>query len=655
MPKLTFERYYDKVLGGWNGKCIGGTIGARAEGYKGLMEYDFERLKPDEIIPNDDLDVSIMWLHTMERKGIHITSQDLADAWMEHCFFSMCEFGFFKQSVRRGLHPPLTGIYNNWYFNESGGAPMRPELWALICPGNPDLAAAYAGQDGSIDHAGDGVLIEQFYAGIQAAAFVAPDLTSAIQQAMLVLPAGSKPARCAQYVIELVGRHQDYRVTRRLMLRRFGHTDPTKAVTNLGMVMIGLLYGGGDFAQSQIIANNCGYDTDTTCATVGAIFGVLHGDKAIPEEWKAIISGEFKMRFPLDRSHQMADLALDTCRAGVTVAEVMNKQIEITDIPANLGRLPTTLPARPATIEVSYPDKVALGAGESTTVDLTVRYHQSTPFAGSLRVTGPDYLGVTPSSTDVRFAGPGERRVTLDVAMPAKLVRLNDINLLKATLTGTGAGEVTQTFGIVGATPLAIFGPFWDPYDRSQPITPSLANHYMPRADLMFNSFADINYAYLNEDKLAAGAALDDPALQTDGPIDPPGLFYARENFLSLDRTFGFEGSAVFYALWDFESPEEVETHLMVTGRDPHKVWVNGKLLVTSERFQDWAPVSRKRPMVRLNQGHNRFVAKLFRLENSTKFSFHFRYPNEASWGVNRDNILTNLVSIVPAGLEVVT
>ncbi|MBI2939994.1 MAG: ADP-ribosylglycohydrolase family protein [Chloroflexi bacterium] len=653
MTTLTFDQYYQKVLGGWNGKCIGGTVGMRGEAYKGQMEYDFARLKPDEVIPNDDLDVSIMWLHTMERRGIHVSSPDLVDAWMEHCYFSMCEFGFFKQSVRRGLHPPLTGLYNNGYFNESGGAPMRPELWAFICPGNPDLAAAYAGQDGCIDHTGDAVLIQQFYAALLATAFVEPSLDRAVARAMHILPAESRPARTARFAIELHGQHADYRVARRLMLRRFGHTDPTKAVINLGLVMIGLLYGGGDFATSQIITNNCGYDTDTTCGTVGAILGVLSGDQAIPQEWKAIISGEFSMRFPLPRSHTMADLTRETCRAGVTVAEVLKRQVEIVGVPDDLGRLPTTLPARPATIEVSYPDKIALGVGESTTIDLTVRYHQSTPFAGSLGIAAPDHLTVTPSSIAVRFEGPGERRFALRVSMAEGLTEIDDVNLLTATLAGTGAADVVRTFGIVGAIPFAVFGPFWDPYDRAQPTKPTLENNYVPRSEMLFNSFADMGHAYLDEERLAQGLALDDPALETDDPIDPPGLLYARENFISLDRLFGYEGSAIFYVVWDFVSPEEVDAQLMVAGRDPHRVWVNGEPRVTSDRFQDWAPNNRRRPLVRLRQGRNRFVAKLYRLENATEFSFHFRYPNQPSYGVNRDNILTNLTSIVPTGLEV--
>ena len=64
--------------------------------------------------------------------------------------------------------------------------------------------------------------------------------------------------------------------------------------SNLGMLVIGLLYGEGDFARSVCIAVNCGEDTDCTGATVGSIFGILHGITAIPEKWITPIGRKIK-------------------------------------------------------------------------------------------------------------------------------------------------------------------------------------------------------------------------------------------------------------------------------------------------------------------------------------------------------------------------
>lgn len=58
------------------------------------------------------------------------------------------------------------------------------------------------------------------------------------------------------------------------MLANFGHPDASKAVQNLGITILSLLYGEKDFGKTQLIALNCGYDTDCTCATAGAIWAL---------------------------------------------------------------------------------------------------------------------------------------------------------------------------------------------------------------------------------------------------------------------------------------------------------------------------------------------------------------------------------------------
>lgn len=59
--------------------------------------------------------------------------------------------------------------------------------------------------------------------------------------------------------------------------------------SNIGIIIIGWLYGKGDFGKSICIANNCGEDTDCTAATLGAILGILGGINGIPANWIAPI------------------------------------------------------------------------------------------------------------------------------------------------------------------------------------------------------------------------------------------------------------------------------------------------------------------------------------------------------------------------------
>ena len=57
------------------------------------------------------------------------------------------------------------------------------------------------------------------------------------------------------------------------------------APANVGYVILGLLYGVGDFKKSLLTAVNCGDDTDCTAATIGSLLGILKGTEGLPNDW----------------------------------------------------------------------------------------------------------------------------------------------------------------------------------------------------------------------------------------------------------------------------------------------------------------------------------------------------------------------------------
>ena len=60
------------------------------------------------------------------------------------------------------------------------------------------------------------------------------------------------------------------------------------------MVIASLLYGAGDYAKTICMSVETGYDTDCNAATVGSIFGMLHGIDSIPEYWTAPMKDKLK-------------------------------------------------------------------------------------------------------------------------------------------------------------------------------------------------------------------------------------------------------------------------------------------------------------------------------------------------------------------------
>ena len=76
------KEYLDKVRACFMGKNIGGTLGTPVEGKRGVFNIDFYTHDISKgALPNDDLDLQLVWLVAAERYGNKVNSQILADYW----------------------------------------------------------------------------------------------------------------------------------------------------------------------------------------------------------------------------------------------------------------------------------------------------------------------------------------------------------------------------------------------------------------------------------------------------------------------------------------------------------------------------------------------------------------------------------------------
>jgi ADP-ribosylglycohydrolase len=270
--------YGDRVYGCWLGKAIGGTLGLATEGIKALADLPMEY--PECIEANDDLDLQLVWLDLLKEKGSRFTSEDLASRWQRNITYAVDEYGVVNANIRAGLHPPVTGYYNNW-FTRGMGAPIRSEIWACVAPGRPEVAAYFAYQDASTDHWGDGVYGEVFLATLESMAFEESDLRVLINKASEFIPESSEVFQVAQLVMKCVDEGLSLKESRQRILDRFGRENFTDCVQNIGFTLLGLLMGEGDFLKTMIYAINCGFDGDCTGATSGSIMGIILGRKEI--------------------------------------------------------------------------------------------------------------------------------------------------------------------------------------------------------------------------------------------------------------------------------------------------------------------------------------------------------------------------------------
>ncbi|HOV21847.1 MAG TPA: ADP-ribosylglycohydrolase family protein [bacterium] len=278
--------YFHNIYGCWLGKNIGGSIGCPIEGKKDFMSLPYKY--PEEIFANDDIDLQLVWLDILKKKGIKITTDDLADGWIRNIDYPFDEYGVAKANLSLGLKPPITGIYNNWFCN-CMGASIRSEIWACINPGRPEVAGWYAYQDASVDHWNEGVYGEVFLSVLESITFVEKDIEKAINKAIEFLPETSNVYNVVKLTQLLEKEGRSLKEIREKIIEKFGHHNFTDCVQNIGFIVLGLLKGQGNFLKTIIESVNCGYDTDCTGATAGAIIGIIVGKEEIIKQVKTKI------------------------------------------------------------------------------------------------------------------------------------------------------------------------------------------------------------------------------------------------------------------------------------------------------------------------------------------------------------------------------
>jgi len=334
-PVINQDVFRDKVLGCWTGKNIGGTLGAPFEGKREMNDATFYVQKLDgNPAPNDDLDLQLVWLQAAEDQGLnHLTPRLLGEYWINFIVGPWNEYGVCKANIVNGLYPPLSGSCNNDRWKYSNGAWIRSEIWACLFPGAPDEAARFAAMDACCDHCGEGIYAEIFTAAMQSAAFVIADIRQIIAIGLAKIPPECRVAQSVKLACRLFDQGTDFKAARAAIVKDSEDLGWFQAPGNLGFVILGLLYGQGDFGRSICLANNCGDDTDCTAATAGALLGIIHGRSGLPESWiKPIGNGimtvainPFGMKLPRtlnDLTERVIALALKTQRDNPDLPQV---------------------------------------------------------------------------------------------------------------------------------------------------------------------------------------------------------------------------------------------------------------------------------------------------------------------------------------------
>jgi len=91
---------------------------------------------------------------------------------------------------------------------------------------------------------------------------------------------------------DAISRFKDFPSILERRIKSFGKSKGVHTLFNNAAIVVGLLYGDGDFIQTVRIATECGADTDCNAGNAGSIIGAYLGEKLIPSYVKRFTRGE---------------------------------------------------------------------------------------------------------------------------------------------------------------------------------------------------------------------------------------------------------------------------------------------------------------------------------------------------------------------------
>jgi ADP-ribosylglycohydrolase len=311
----------DRILGGWLGRIAGCNLGKpiengdfwtpeRIRGYLELADaYPLRDYIPAldpmpegfQLNPSwtettrgrvhgsardDDIDYSILALWLLEQYGFELSPSLVANAWLALLPY-LRVFTAERAVLVSLLHNvPVASVgetrnpYREWI-----GALIRADVCGWVFPGQPGAAARLVYADASLSHRCNGIYAAMWAAALVSSACVAATVQEAVEQSLDYVPSGSRLAEALSRVHDLYRNGCSWEVAVETIRARYGHYSWVHAINNACLIMVGLLWGSGDYAATVGSVVQGGWDTDSNAATAGSVVGTVLGAAKLPSHF----------------------------------------------------------------------------------------------------------------------------------------------------------------------------------------------------------------------------------------------------------------------------------------------------------------------------------------------------------------------------------
>ena len=298
----------DKIKGGWAGQVIGCTYGGPTEfKYNGTMIQDYIPLDWDETkmewyytnAPGlyDDVYMDLTFVEVFEKEGVDApaSSHAKAFAYAEYMLWHANQAA--RYNIMNGLEPPASGHWENNPHADDIDFQIEADFAGLMNPGMVNSSSEVCDRIGHIMNYGDGWYGGVYVAAMYSLSFWSDDVEFIVKEALKTIPEQSEFYQCINDVISWYEANPDdwkqtWFESERKWSSDIGCPDGVfvpfniDAKINAAYIVIGLLYGEGDFGKTIDISTRCGQDSDCNPASSGGILGTILGYDALPEYWK---------------------------------------------------------------------------------------------------------------------------------------------------------------------------------------------------------------------------------------------------------------------------------------------------------------------------------------------------------------------------------
>jgi len=312
---------------------------------------------------NDDIYINLLFLYCLRKYGIDVDPVTVAHEWDAKIrkVWHANEAGL--ANIRKGILPPDSGNPRYNLHADDIDFQIESDIFGMIAPGMPQVSNRYGQRMGHIMNYGDGVYGGMFISAMYTQAFFAKNVREVVENGLKAIPAQSLYAQLIRDVIRWHDENpNDWLKTWHLVQEKWGEVDHCPdgykqpfnidAKLNGGYVVMGLLYGNGDWYKTMNYATRSGQDADCNPANAAGILGTLIGAHAIPAEYREPLHNTYwnKTLAGLPDSFEIDVLAEDTAQVGLKVLLANGGEVKTKEQKLVL-MIPYQEPTAPATLE----------------------------------------------------------------------------------------------------------------------------------------------------------------------------------------------------------------------------------------------------------------------------------------------------------------